>query len=109
MFGHSAGCVVSNEGSDISTCTRDDTDHGSDQTCYRSNTKDRLYIVLCRKKSRYTRINLIRAVDILDRLERLAHCEESDHNRDVLDTGEKVSVICETDVACYAVDTDSSC
>ena len=109
MFGHAAGSVVSNEGSDIGTGTRDDTDHGSDEARNRSNTKDRLHILLCRKKSCYARIDLIRAVDILNGLESLAHREETDHNRNVLDTGEKVCVVCETDVACYAVDTDSSC
>lgn len=64
---------------------------------------------LCRKKSCYARIDLIGAVDILDGLESLAHREETDHNRNVLDTGEKVCVVCETNIACYAVDTDSSC
>ena len=109
MFGHSAGCVVSDEGSDISTCTRDDTDNGSDKSCHRGNPEHGLHILFRRKKSCDCRIDLIRAVDVLDRLKRLAHCEESDHDRDILDAGKKVCVVSETDIACHTVDADGSC
>ena len=109
MFGHSAGGVVSNEGSDIGTCTGDDADDGSDETGNRSDPEHGLHISLS-KKSCDCRIDLVGAVDILSMVSNaLAHREESDHDRDILDAGEKVCVVCETDIACHTVDANGSC